>query len=1051
MSTVTVAGSSYSVPADGDSSWGTDVTNLLIQLSTSTKVLQVTSSSFPITQDLSFGTNYGLKVQYLKSQAANPSSTGVIRLGNNEGIGFRKADNTGDYILKVNASDVLEFNGGAITINGTPVQTQVSVSDTSTIDLTLSANDISGIVKAGSLDNSHIAALAAIAYSKLNLTNSILNADINAAAGIQYSKLSLTNSVVDADISASAAIALSKLAALTTGKVLQSNASTGLIEASTVTNTELGYLSGVTSAVQTQLNAKEPTLSAGTSAQYYRGDKTWQTLDKSAVGLDQVDNTSDATKNAAAVVLTNKDVDGGTASNTSRITLPKAAKTTLDGLTRKQGTILYDTTSNKPYYDDGTNLKVIGSGSGGVTNFITNGDAETGTTGWTGYKASTPFSTSDVDTTNDTIQFINHGYVTGTPIVFSTTGTLPSPLVVGTTYYAINNDNNHVKVSATLGGSAIDLTTTGSGTGTLGPLVPLNYGGTPTVTLTTTSTNPLVGTNSFLYTKDAANRAGDGHYYAFTIDSAYKAKVLTIDMEYIIASGTFVAGTSSTNSDVTVWIFDVTNSVWIQPSSYRFYSNSSTISDKFQATFQTSSNSTSYRLYLHTSSASTSAYALEFDNVTVSPSVYTYGTPVTDWQAYTPTITGLGTGSNEGFFYRKVGDSIEIKGTYATGTTTASVLSIGLPSGLSVDSSKNPSTTNTASHGVVYNTTHTTTGFASTNVGPYPVFSDTSVSSTVLYVADTNSGSRFNKANGSTLFTTGDRMRFEVKGLPISGFSSSVQMSSDADTRVVDFVGYKAANEAVTANVTNVAYSSSKDSHGTWNGTQYNIPVTGDYNVTVGGSSSAGASINIYVNGSLVKELYTMNASTNTSASTVIPNLKTGDLLSIRSGASVTLNGAAASTNPNSLTISRISGPVTIAATERISCRYTSTAGGSIGTSATQQSFATKTFDTHGSWNGNTFTVQSSGEYEVSAALLTADVTLTTGQATSLLLYKNGSSYSILDRRIGNGTLGNITLTGTDSIECVSGDTISIYALSQVATSQNTASGYNYVSIKRVK
>jgi hypothetical protein len=37
-------------------------------------------------------------------------------------------------------------------------------------------------------------------------------------------------------------------------------------------------------------------IAAGTTAQYYRGDKSFQTLDKSAVGLDNVDNTSDANK-----------------------------------------------------------------------------------------------------------------------------------------------------------------------------------------------------------------------------------------------------------------------------------------------------------------------------------------------------------------------------------------------------------------------------------------------------------------------------------------------------------------------------------------------------------------------------------------------------------------------------------------------------------------------------------------------------------------------------------------------------------------------------------
>jgi hypothetical protein len=42
--------------------------------------------------------------------------------------------------------------------------------------------------------------------------------------------------------------------------------------------------------------AVEPTITAGTTSQYYRGDKTFQTLDKTAVGLANVDNTSDANK-----------------------------------------------------------------------------------------------------------------------------------------------------------------------------------------------------------------------------------------------------------------------------------------------------------------------------------------------------------------------------------------------------------------------------------------------------------------------------------------------------------------------------------------------------------------------------------------------------------------------------------------------------------------------------------------------------------------------------------------------------------------------------------
>ena len=60
----------------------------------------------------------------------------------------------------------------------------------------------------------------------------------------------------------------------------------------------------VSTATQTALNGKENTITAGTTAQYFRGDKTFQTLDKTAVGLSSVDNTSDLNKPISTAVQT---------------------------------------------------------------------------------------------------------------------------------------------------------------------------------------------------------------------------------------------------------------------------------------------------------------------------------------------------------------------------------------------------------------------------------------------------------------------------------------------------------------------------------------------------------------------------------------------------------------------------------------------------------------------------------------------------------------------------------------------------------------------------
>ena len=108
----------------------------------------------------------------------------------------------------------------------------------------------------GSIVNADVNASAAIAYSKLNLSGSIVNADVNASAAIAYSKLNLSGSIVNADVGASAAIAVSKLAALTASRAIVSDGS-GFLAVSAVTATELGYVSGVTSAIQTQLDAKQ--------------------------------------------------------------------------------------------------------------------------------------------------------------------------------------------------------------------------------------------------------------------------------------------------------------------------------------------------------------------------------------------------------------------------------------------------------------------------------------------------------------------------------------------------------------------------------------------------------------------------------------------------------------------------------------------------------------------------------------------------------------------------------------------------------------------------
>lgn len=84
----------------------------------------------------------------------------------------------------------------------------------------------------------------------------------------------------------------------------------------------------VSTATQTALNGKEATIASGTTGQYWRGDKSWQTLDKTAVGLGNVDNTSDANKPISTATQTALDGKAATSHNHDSLYIRKDLFTT---------------------------------------------------------------------------------------------------------------------------------------------------------------------------------------------------------------------------------------------------------------------------------------------------------------------------------------------------------------------------------------------------------------------------------------------------------------------------------------------------------------------------------------------------------------------------------------------------------------------------------------------------------------------------------------------------------------------------------------------------
>jgi hypothetical protein len=87
----------------------------------------------------------------------------------------------------------------------------------------------------------------------------------------------------------------------------------------------------ISTATQTALNAKENTITSGTTGQYYRGDKTFQTLNGSAVSNDSnVSGTS--VKEALNIIKTVLDTTNVVAINGSNITTTSGTAVDITGL-----------------------------------------------------------------------------------------------------------------------------------------------------------------------------------------------------------------------------------------------------------------------------------------------------------------------------------------------------------------------------------------------------------------------------------------------------------------------------------------------------------------------------------------------------------------------------------------------------------------------------------------------------------------------------------------------------------------------------------------------
>jgi hypothetical protein len=997
---VSFNGSSYSIPANGDSNWGANVSSYLIALASGT--LQRSGGTFTLTAELNFGTSFGLKSLYYKSTAVNPSSAGVFKLGNNESIGWRNAGNTADFLLKVNASDALQYDSKTFLFSG---------------------------------------------------------------------------EIVNADISASAAIALSKLAALTTSKALVSNGS-GVISVSTVTSTELGYLSGVTSSVQTQLDGKQASGSyalttgnlsqfasttssqlagiisdeTGTGSLVFSNSPSFTTPSLGVATATSINATTIPSTKTLVVTTDKLNVMAATSSselagiisdetgsgslvfaNSPSFTTPSlgvATATSINSTTIPSSKTLVVTTDKLSALAATSSSELAGvisdeTGSGSLV-FATSptlttptvdvltvdGQASTPSTpsagfyktyikdstgkltvldssgversagGVSAWGASTPYSVGDLVTYGIFIYSCLTAHTSSSTMEADLAGTSPKWKIVNTqpTTQNLMTYGADFECGDTSGWTAVGCATVTNGllasVGSGGAIFSSSNGGRTKGANTTSpavvSSGQLDGSYSLNFATSGAGTIGDMYIsLAYKIPIAFQSTVLQVKFKYKVVSGTPVMAGTSSNTYAAA-IYDVDNNAWMPlVGAFNFVQSSGV--GTFTGTTQVPYNSTQFQIAIYNPVAPTGASSLYVDDFYCGPQITTTGPAVSDWISVTaPSLIASSSNpstSSSAMRYRRVGDSAEIQWYYIFSAAGSGAYRFQMPSGITIDTVKVAQ-----SYGLPTGVGRLYDSSANVTYNLTPRYDNAANS----YVTMTADGVAVLTNSTPLAIASSDELWVSAI-IPIVGWSSNSVMSNDTDTRVVSAQVYGAAANVTALNP--VIYPTKiKDDFNCYSTTtgKVTVPVTGYYQVstTIVGTFAAASTLYCYIDGS--NQSQPLGYSTTVAGHGNATYYATaGQTIDVRCSQNITSISAT-----TGLSIQRLSGPAVIAANETVAARYTNTAGTAVPDVETLLDFPTKDYDSHNAvLTGASFkfTAPISGLYEVSVNVLTTNASTVSG------------------------------------------------------------------------
>lgn len=550
-------------------------------------------------------------------------------------------------------------------------------------------------------------------------------------------------------------------------------------------------------------------------------------------------------------------------------------------------------------------------------------------------------------------------------------------------------------------------------------------GASGNLSLAIASSSQLAGSNSLSYVSSAATTKGDMvASSAITIDAEDQAKVLTVKFYYKDFSGTINAsGTSSNSYGWAIW--DATNSVWLNTAG-QFCMTQTTGIGYCTGTFQTGSSTASVRLAIYNANATSGSATMYFDDIYMGPLPSVTGPAMGDWISYTPTFTGFGSPTNVDFYYKRIGDSIQIMGTLTPGTVTAVTAQISGPPGIVLNTSGLAQIKQIGSFNI---------GSAVAYMGC--VLISSGFSNLTFGLGGDSTNNCLTQGTGSALFGASQMTLFTTP-IPVVGWSSNSSMSSDTDTRVVTAkfgvdpttTGTLSVTAATPVIFPYVYY----DTHGAYNASTgvYTCPVTGYYNISTTAFYTTNSQNDFFLiqAGTVVSGRLGSNVGSNFDSQITQILCKAGDQLSLQGDSNAGLSYAALSAGPAGIiptvTISRLSGPAVVAATESVNARYTTPTTTLAAGVVANIKYGTKSKDTHNAMSPNGwFVAPVSGEYLINAGLSVGG-TWALNSGSDLFIYQNNAIQAGNDVWVA-GVVRGVKNTITSSLTLAAGDTVGIY------------------------